>query len=144
MEEMISLLSKDVTYLGHEFREGCIYIKIESSRTEVECPLCGTSSFKRHSAYERIFGDLPIQGMKVILVLNNRKMFCNNSQCSRTTFAERFDFISDKSKKTKRLEEEIVRISLNMSTVAAAQLLSKSTVTIGRSTVSRLQKKSIN
>ena len=47
-------------------------------------------------------------------------MFCNNPKCTHTTFAERFDFISNKGKKTKRLEDEIIRLSLNCSSITAS------------------------
>lgn len=141
MEELIRLLDKDLEYIEHEIIDGCIHIKIASKRTRMQCPFCGVLSDKVHSTYERSFQDLPIQGMKVILILINRKVFCRNAECGHTTFAERFEFLSGKSKKTKRLETEIIRLSLNMSSVAAAELLSQNTVSVGKSTVCRLLKR---
>ena len=141
MEELIELLDKDLEYRGHEIIDGCIYIKIASRRTKMRCPFCGMLSDKVHSTYERRVQDLPMQGMKVILILTNRKVLCKNPECGHTTFAERFEFVSVKSKKTKRLETEIIRLSLNMSSVAAAELLSQNTVAIGKSTVCRLLKR---
>ena len=143
MKDLIKLLDKNLEYISHEIIKGCLYIKIASVRLETKCPFCGELSCKMHSVYERSYQDLPIQGMKVILVLNNRKMLCQNQECGHTTFAERFDFSTGKSKKTKRLEEEIIRLSLNMSSVAASELLSQNTVSIGKSTICRLLKKGI-
>jgi len=68
-------------------------------------------------------------------------MFCDNPDCSHTTFAERFDFISYKAKKTRRLEDEIVRMSINCSSVAASKALKENVVDIGKSTVCNLLKK---
>lgn len=141
MKDLIKLLDKNLEYISHEIMNGCIYIKIASSRVEAKCPFCGNTSSKVHSIYGRTYQDLPIQGMKVILILNNRKMLCLNHECEHTTFAERFDFTSGKSKKTKRLEAEIIRLSLNMSSVAAAELLSQNIVNVGKSTICRLLKK---
>jgi len=86
-------------------------------------------------------GILPIQGNKVFIIIRNRKMFCDNPDCSHTTFAERFDFISYKAKKTRRLEDEIVRLSINCSSVAASKALKENVVDIGKSTVCNLLKK---
>ncbi|WP_369333170.1 transposase family protein, partial [Bacillus cereus] len=72
-----------------------------------------------HSRYERTFHDLPIQGKKVVYVINNRKMFCHNAQCHRKTFAEQFLFLPHKAKKSTRLEQEIMKIAQNVSSLVA-------------------------
>ena len=138
---MVQLRDDDLEYVSHEIADGYLRIKIQSKRVEAKCPFCGELSGKVHCVYERSYQGLPIQGMKVVLILSNRKMFCQNTECGHTTFAERFDFLSGKSKKTKRLKEEIVRFSMNMSSVAAANVLAKNTVMIGKSTICRLLKK---
>lgn len=78
---------------------------------------------------------------KVIIKIKNRKMFCNNVECKHTTFAERFSWLADKSKKTRSLEEEIVRLSLNCSSNAAARFLSENSVSVSKSTICNLLKK---
>lgn len=52
-------------------------------------------------------------------------MFCSNPKCEYKTFAETYSFLSSKSKKTKRLESEIINISMNVSSVAASNILNK-------------------
>ena len=141
MDEIIKLLDKNLGYVSHEVCGDIIYITVKSSKVEAICPFCGVTSTKEHSTYQRTIQDLPIQGKKVILIIDNRKMFCNNPGCSHTTFAERFSFLSKKSKKTERLKEEIMRMSLNCSSVAAAEFLSKNVVSIGKSTICRYIKK---
>lgn len=141
MDEFIKMLDINLDYINHEIIEDTCYITVVSNREEVKCPFCGQSSTKAHSSYERTFQDLPIQGKKVIIKLINRKMFCDNHSCLHTTFAERFGFLSVKSKKTTRLEEEIVRLSLNCSSVAASQILRKNVVDVSKSTVCNLLKK---
>jgi transposase len=118
-----------------------ININVISVREEVVCPYCGKPSSKVHSHYKRSFQDLPMQGKKVKIILNNRKMFCNNPDCNHTTFAENFDFLPFKAKKTKRLDDEIVNISMNLSSLTAAKLLRNSVAYVGKSTVCGLLKK---
>lgn len=79
MYEFIKLLDENLKYVNHEFIEDIIYIKVISTREELICPYCGEPSAKVHSRYERSFQDLPIQGKKVEVIFNNRKMFCKNS-----------------------------------------------------------------
>jgi transposase len=141
MDEFIKLLDKDLKYLHHKIIDDNIYIYVVSTRNEVQCPFCGQMTTQTHSTYERSFQDLPIQGKKVKIIIRNRKMFCKNPECNHTTFAERFTWLANKSKKTQRLEDEIVRLSLNCSSTAAARFLRKNTVAVGKSTVCNLLKK---
>jgi len=96
MKDLIKLLDKNLKYTSHEIMDGCLYIKIASRRSETKCPFCGEMSCKVHSTYKRSYQDLPIQGMKVIQILDKRKMLCQNQECVHTTISERFDFSSGK------------------------------------------------
>ena len=142
MDEFIKILDKNVEYESHEIIEDTCYIKIKSTREYAKCPYCNSESKKVHSKYNRTIQDLPMQGKKVILIINNRKYRCLNAECGHKTFSERYEFLRDKSKKTRRIEEEIIRISLNCSSVAAAHLLSQSVVKVSKSTICELIKKS--
>jgi transposase len=117
---------------------------VSSSLKEAICPYCGQISVKVHSHYPRIFQDLPIQGKKVKIVLDNHKFFCKNENCNHKTFAERFSFLARSATKTNRLQEEILNVSLNQSSVSAAQYLKKSCCTVGKSTICSLLKKRAN
>lgn len=141
MNEFIKLLDKNLEFVSYEIIDDTIYINTVSNRSEAICPFCGEVSTKVHSHYPKSFQDLPIQGKKVLIILNNRKMFCNNPMCSNKTFAEKFDFISPKGKKTNRLENEIISLSLNLSSVTASKYLKRSIVNVGKSTICNLLKK---
>lgn len=52
-----------------------------------------------------------------------------------------YDFVERKSKKTKRLKEYILDISVNMSSISAQNLLRKNGVDIGKSTICTFLKK---
>ena len=68
-------------------------------------------------------------------------MFCNNPKCNHKTFAEKFEFIEPKGKKTNRLENEIISLSLNMSSITASKYLKRSIANVGKSTICNLLKK---
>jgi len=141
MEELVKLLCKDFEYIRHETKGDLIYIYVKSNRDECECPYCETPSKKVHSRYERRFRDLPVQGKKAEIVLENKKYFCNNEGCSHKTFAETFDCLPHKGKRSKRLTDAIMDISLNVSSVTAARLLRNGMADVGKSTICNLLKK---
>ncbi|NME96474.1 transposase family protein [Clostridium cochlearium] len=141
MDKFIKLLDKNLEYVNHQIIDNTFYTNVISNRKQVICPFCGTPSTKVHSRYVKQFQDLPIQGNKVILKLTNRKMFCVNDACSHKTFAENFDFLMPKAKKTKRLENEILNLSLNLSSINAAKYLSEKVAKVSKSTICNLLKK---
>ena len=141
MEELIKELDKNLKLDNYTIEENNIILDVSSARATAACPFCGKESPYVHSKYTRSFQDLPIQNKKVKISLANRKFLCKNLECSHTTFAERFDFIKHKAKKTNRLEEEIYNIANNVSSLTATSLLNKHTVDIGKSTVFNVLKK---
>lgn len=138
---MIKLLNENLEYVNHELIEDTIYINVKSNKIIACCPDCNKSSQKIHSRYTRSFQDLPISGKKSIIILNNKKFFCDNDDCNRRTFSEKFDFIEDKAKKTKRLEIEIINLSKNMSSISASKILKESIAIVGKSTICNIFKK---
>lgn len=141
MNNLVKMLDENLEYYDHLVEGDTLYITVFSNRKEVSCPFCGTVSTKTHSLYQKSFQDLPIQDKKVIIRLMNRKLFCQNSSCGRKTFAERFEFIDFKAKKTHRLEHKIREIALNCSTISASNTLRRNTVDVSRTTISNLLKK---
>jgi len=138
------MLDSNLKLNSYEIIDGTIYLHVESTKQGLQCPLCGATSTRVHSHYERSFQDLPIQGKKVIVIINNRKMFCDNADCQRTTFAESFSFLNHKAKKTHRLKDKIINVSNNMSSIAAQRLLRNSVATVSKSTICLLLKKRNN
>jgi len=141
MEELIKLLDKNLRLKSWEIKGDTIYINAFSDREDSVCPFCGQLSNKTHSKYIRTLQDLPIQGKKVVLILLNRKYFCNNPQCHHKTFSERFSFFSDKAKMTKRLQEEIINLSINCSSITASHILKKNVAKVSKSTICNILKK---
>lgn len=143
MDGIVILPDTNLKYLSHSHdTDGAtIIIHVESKSTEASCPYCGEISNKVHSRYKRKLQDLPIQGKKVRLVIDNKKYFCSNEACNHKTFSEPFSFFEPKATKTKRLHEEILRVSLTQSSLSAAKYLKKSVADIGKSTICNMLKK---
>lgn len=141
MDELLKMLDEKLKYIEHKINGDQICIFAESTQNELACPYCGWISDKVHSRYQRSFQDLPIQGKKVMVMLTNRKMICINPKCKHTTFAEKYDFLEYKGKKTKRLKVEIINLSLNCSSVTASKILKKSVANVSKSTICNMLKK---
>lgn len=141
MDEFIKELDPNLDYLNHEITGNEVIIYVASNRKICRCPYCGFESARIHSRYEKSFQDLPIMGKKTKVVIENRKFFCDNPDCGFTTFAERFDFLEQKGKKTKRLIEKIVDVSLNTSSTTASKTLGNGIADVGKSTICNLLKK---
>lgn len=51
------------------------------------CPDCGARSRRRHSGYRRTAADGAVGGRMVVITLEVRRLFCDDSRCERMTFA---------------------------------------------------------
>ena len=67
-----------------------ITIHIESTAPVAKCPCCCARATRVHSRYPRIITDRPIGGRRTTLAVTARRFFCDNPQCARTLFCERF------------------------------------------------------
>ena len=126
MQELLTLLDKDLIYDGHEIIDGTFVITAHSGNPVCKCRYCGKES---------------IQGHTTTLVLTARKMFCKNPQCGHKTFSETFSFLDRNAKKTDRLKEQILNVALETSSVAAADTLKREAIQASKSTVCLLLKK---
>jgi len=141
MDELIKLLDENLRYVSHKIIDGILFLYVVSTHRGANCPYCGQFSSRVHSTYSRSFQDLPVQDKKVIVVIKNRKMFCDNPDCEKKTFAETFMFLPPKGKKSRRLIDKIMDVSLNVSSVTAARLLKAGIADVGKSTICNLLKK---
>jgi transposase len=143
MDGLVKLLDDNLTYLKHETHGDYVEILVCSSRTEVSCPFCGTPSSRVHSRYKRSFQDLPLQKNKVHVILINCIYFCDNPECTHKRFAERFTCLKPKAKKSERLIDAIIDLSLEVSSVTASKILGKNVADVCKSSIcAMLQKKS--
>ena len=93
-QAFIQNLDKSLKCVGYKIKKEKFILIAESIEKDVKFPFCGETSSKIHSIYQREIQDIPIQDKQAILLLNTRKMFCLNENCTHKTFSERFDFVA--------------------------------------------------
>ena len=141
MDEFIKLLDPAYELIQYRIKEDKVIFHIASTIAELECPFCGRKTSKVHSIYEREIQDLPMQGKKVILLVDTRKMRCMNPDCSHKTFSEKHPFVTTKSKKTNRLIQTILYTSSQLSSLNASKLLKSENISVCKSSICDLLKK---
>lgn len=141
MDEFIKLLDPAYELIQYRIKEDKVIFHIASTIAELECPFCGRKTSKVHSIYEREIQDLPMQGKKVILLVDIRKMRCMNPDCSHKTFSEKHPFVTAKSKKTNRLIQNILYTSSQLSSLNASKLLKSENISVCKSSICDLLKK---
>jgi transposase len=117
VDSLVKNVDPHFEYERHEISGGIMRLYVHSNRNKSACPYCGAISDKVHSVYLRKFRDLPIQGSKTEIVIDNRKYFCPNPECEHKTFAESFDCLPKMGRRSKRLTEAIMQTAVNLSSV---------------------------
>ena len=135
-QAFIQNLDKSLKCVGYKIKKEKFILIAESIEKDVKFPFCGETSSKIHSIYQR-----EIQDKQAILLLNTRKMFCLNENCTHKTFSERFDFVAPNGKKTNRLLDKIMNTSTKLSSVTASALLKNSSIKVCKSSICDLLKK---
>ena len=141
MDELVKRIDPHFAYERHETEDGIMRIYVRSTRETVQCPYCGNASKQVHSIYPRKFRDMPIQGMKVEVVIGNRKFYCQNIECGHRTFAESYECLPRMARRSRQLTQAIVHTAINTSSITASRILGEGTADVGKSTICRLLKK---
>lgn len=138
MDEIIKLLDPNLKIIEHHFNNDILLIDIKSSKETAVCPYCNQISNKVNSKYIREIFDLPIQNYKLKIKLHVRTFFCKNPECNHKTFAERFNFLNSYARVTKRLEEKISDVAINMSARSAKKIINNGIANISDDTILRI------
>ena len=88
-------LPKLVPYLAGAVRveavvseESWALVRASAQGEPSPCPSCGSVASRVHSNYQRRLQDVAIGGRAIRIELTVRRFFCDNADCSRTTFVE--------------------------------------------------------
>ena len=141
MDEFIKLLNPAYKLIQYRIKENKVIFHIASTIKELECPFCGSKTSKVHSVYQREIQDLPMQGKKVILLVDTRKLRCMNPECYHKIFSEKHPFVAAKSQKTDRLIQTILYTSSQLSSLNASKLLKSENISVCKSSICDLLKK---
>jgi len=141
MKEFIKQISDDLFYISHTIIDGVYYIRVKSKEEYKICPVCHQKSVTNHTKYIRKIQDLPIGNKKVVLELETFKLKCRNENCSTRVFSSRYSYIGSNSYKTIRLENKILEVSTNLSSVKASKYLKENIASVCKSSICNMIKK---
>jgi hypothetical protein len=91
-----------------------------------------------HSQYRRRLDDLPAAGVRIALILRTRRFFCDAKACARRIFAERFEAVEPRGRRTSRLDDIIHRLAIALGGRPAASLSRRLNVVVSNDTLLRL------
>ena len=104
-------------------KDATLHLSITSVLSQARCPVCGTPSTAQHSTYQRTFRDVPCGSSPVLVSLQTRRFFCQESSCLRRIFTERFpDFVLPRARMTQRFRQVLAALSIVLAHKAAARL----------------------
>src|SRR5215472_10218586 len=113
-EQLLSLPHGLVITAFH-LSNATLHLSIASVLPQARCPLCGSISAAQHSTYQRTFRDVPCGGYPVLVSLQTRRFFCQESSCLRRIFTERFpDFVLPRARMTERFRAALAALSIVM------------------------------
>jgi len=103
------------------------------------CPACGQCATRVQSRYQRTVVDRPVGGRQLLLLLQVRRFFCQNTDCPRHIFAERFpDLAEPYARRTAQQAADLRQLGLALGGRAGARLAQRLGFTISHDTVLRL------
>lgn len=139
---LVTFLLPDVNNLGIDelsIEEDGIIMKVHALQTDADCPLCHQIARREHSHYYRTVADLSVIGKPLHLKLYVRRFFCDNPDCQRQTFAERFPaFLLPFARRTQRLAHQQRHLGLALGGEAGARELSTLAMPLSADTLLRL------
>lgn len=114
---------------------------VACTRSEVAlpCPGCGVRSRRRHSGYGRMLADGAVGGRMVVISLEVRRLFCDNSRCERVTFAEQVEGLTERyQRRTPPLDRLLAAIGIVLWGLPGARLAALLPAPVSRTTMLRL------
>ncbi|MFB7956622.1 ISL3 family transposase [Streptomyces sp. NPDC056045] len=123
-----------------EVRDGRVVIEASTPEdVPVLCPGCQAPSGRVHSRYGRRLADAPCGGRGVVIELSVRRLFCDNGECRRVTFAEQIDGLTSRyGRRTPVLQRMLAALGVVLAARAMARLALLLGIVVSRTTVLRL------
>jgi transposase len=103
------------TLLNLDHNSTFVDFHVISNQISSHCLLYQFTTTKIHSNYIRMIGDLPVSGKIVQLKLHVRKFICENINCIRKIFTERFKHqLISYGRRFERLNEQLSSMGLEL------------------------------
>ena len=132
MQEFLNGLSPKLRFIRSEQHGKTLWIYCES---ELE------AGWSVHSRVERVVKDINIGGNKVELHILWKKLYNKNPLTDKTTVSEKFDFVSERGRRTKRLDELLLSMQKEMSAIGCERYIKENIADVSDSTILRILKK---
>ncbi|WP_029183203.1 transposase family protein [Streptomyces clavuligerus] len=88
------------------------------------CPGCGRESGWAHSRYVRRVADEAVGGRAVVIELSVRRLYCENTDCPKVTFAEQVNGLTERyQRRTPALRRLVEAVAVALAGSAGARLL---------------------
>ena len=118
-----------------------LQLTLHACSTLAACPLCAAPARRIHSHYIRNLADLPSSDKRVCLALRVRRFYCDNIECVRHIFAERFPNLTQAyAQRTNQLKRSLLQLGLVLGGEAGARLAQKLGLPVSPATLLRLLK----
>lgn len=113
-------------------------VVIRGIAVDCRCPACGNACRRVHSQYRRRLADLPAAGVRIALILRARRFFCDANTCARRIFAERFEAVEPRARRTSRLDDVVHCLAIALGGRPAASLSRRLNVNVSNDTLLRM------
>ena len=130
MQEFLEGLKGNLIYIKHYYKDKTLHIYCE---TKID------PKIKIHEKQERVVKDLPFGEYKVELHILSKRFYV--SEENRKTVSEKFEFINNTGRRTKRLDDKIMEINKETNTIGAKRLMRENFADISDTTILRMIKK---
>lgn len=119
---------------------GCVVrIEARTGQAPAPCPGCGIASGRAHSRYHRHLSDTATAGQEVLIRLRVRRLFCDNTECAKKTFAEQVpELASRHARRTPILQRALAAVALALGGRAGARLTRHLAASVSRMTLLRI------
>ncbi|GGU48788.1 hypothetical protein GCM10010289_81640 [Streptomyces violascens] len=79
--------------------DGLVVEAVSTSRPG-RCPDCRRRASRVHSSYQRRLSERPVESQRVVVRLRVRRYFCDRRNCSRKTFAEQIEGLTERYRRS--------------------------------------------
>jgi len=132
MQEYLNSLSTDLRFIRQESHGDTLWIYCETESIKGK---------KVHSRVERVVKDLNYGNHKVELHIMWKKYFNDDPKIAKLTVSEKMDFIPNKGRRTKRLNELLLSMQKEMSAIGCERLIKEKIANVSDTTILRMLKK---
>ena len=132
MEEYLKELDENLVFIKKVKKDNVLLIYCESKQHH---------KLKVHTRHERKVKDIPYGEHQVELRIISKRYFNDDLESEIQTITEKFDFINETGRRTKRLDDKIIELNTGTSVIGNERFLRKNYANISDTSILRILKK---